>query len=113
MHKVHFTEDLPCTRVFLLHVKSYVVGQTSSSCCGVEVRAEPSSLSSNRGSKLRGPSQNIPCVISKRDVNITKPSKIKMICQVCHPGKQLTFRILEASPVDQQKIPHFTFINSP
>ncbi|GBM33001.1 hypothetical protein AVEN_263495-1 [Araneus ventricosus] len=31
-----------------------------------------SSSSSDRGSKLRGPSQNSPRVASKRDVNITK-----------------------------------------
>ncbi|GBM06296.1 hypothetical protein AVEN_208981-1 [Araneus ventricosus] len=36
------------------------------------VPAQVSSSSSDRGSKLRGPSQNSPRVASKRDVNITK-----------------------------------------
>ncbi|GBN30552.1 hypothetical protein AVEN_11320-1 [Araneus ventricosus] len=34
--------------------------------------ARASSSSSGHCSKLRGPSQNSPCVASKRDVNITK-----------------------------------------
>ncbi|GBN56255.1 hypothetical protein AVEN_213548-1 [Araneus ventricosus] len=36
------------------------------------VPAQVSSSSSDRGSKLRGPSQNSPRVASKRDVNKTK-----------------------------------------
>ncbi|GBO03691.1 hypothetical protein AVEN_188121-1 [Araneus ventricosus] len=51
-------------------------GQTPSRWCGVEAwrgaRAQVSSSSSDRGSKLRGPSQNSRCVASKWDVNITK-----------------------------------------
>ncbi|GBL85872.1 hypothetical protein AVEN_63195-1 [Araneus ventricosus] len=39
---------------------------------GEGVPAHVSSTSSDRGSKLRGPSQNNPHVASKRDVNITK-----------------------------------------
>ncbi|GBM78500.1 hypothetical protein AVEN_266025-1 [Araneus ventricosus] len=54
-------------------------GQTPSRWCGVEawrgVPSQVSSSSSDRGSKLRGPSPNSPRVASKRDVNITKPKK--------------------------------------
>ncbi|GBN35974.1 hypothetical protein AVEN_22430-1 [Araneus ventricosus] len=38
------------------------------------VPAQVSSSSSDRGSNLRGPSQNSPRTVSKRDVNITKLS---------------------------------------
>ncbi|GBN78014.1 hypothetical protein AVEN_199053-1 [Araneus ventricosus] len=60
----------------LLHVKSYVVAKGPS--FGVEwkfgegVPAQASSSSSDCGSKLRGPSQNIPRVALKLDVNISK-----------------------------------------
>ncbi|GBL92177.1 hypothetical protein AVEN_91518-1 [Araneus ventricosus] len=62
-------------------------GQTSSRWCGVAwkfgegVPAQVSSSSSDRGSKLRGSSQNSPHVASKRDVNITKPSYL-ICCQI-------------------------------
>ncbi|GBL92163.1 hypothetical protein AVEN_91509-1 [Araneus ventricosus] len=39
---------------------------------GEGMRAHLSSSSSDRSSKLRGPSQNSPRVASKRDINITK-----------------------------------------
>ncbi|GBN17450.1 hypothetical protein AVEN_232543-1 [Araneus ventricosus] len=42
---------------------------------GEGVPAQVSSLSSDHGSKLRGPSQNSPRVASKRDVNIAKLNK--------------------------------------
>ncbi|GBN32152.1 hypothetical protein AVEN_136391-1, partial [Araneus ventricosus] len=41
---------------------------------GEEVPAQVSSSSSDRGSKIRGPSQNSPRVASKRNVTITKLS---------------------------------------
>ncbi|GBL85800.1 hypothetical protein AVEN_63142-1 [Araneus ventricosus] len=44
--------------------------------CGDGVPAQVSSSSSDRGSKLRGQSQNSPRVASKRDVNITKLNHI-------------------------------------
>ncbi|GBM36318.1 hypothetical protein AVEN_212877-1 [Araneus ventricosus] len=51
----------------LLHVKSYVAQQTSSRWCGAEVwrrdATRVSSSSSERGSKLRGSSQNSPPVV--------------------------------------------------
>ncbi|GBM28655.1 hypothetical protein AVEN_629-1 [Araneus ventricosus] len=45
---------------------------------GEGVPAQVSSSSSDRGSKLRGPSQNSPRVASKRDINITKPLSVGM-----------------------------------
>ncbi|GBL97333.1 hypothetical protein AVEN_170458-1 [Araneus ventricosus] len=48
---------------------------------GDGVPAQASSSSSDRGSKLRGPSQNSPRVASKRDVNITKPLCILACCR--------------------------------
>ncbi|GBM17255.1 hypothetical protein AVEN_223794-1 [Araneus ventricosus] len=60
----------------LLHAKSYVVAKRPP--VGVAwkfsegVPAQVSSSSSDRGSKLQGPSQNSPRVASKRGVNITK-----------------------------------------
>ncbi|GBN21589.1 hypothetical protein AVEN_112388-1 [Araneus ventricosus] len=65
----------------LLHVKSYVVAKRPP--VGVEwelgegVPAQVLSSSSDRGSKLRGPSQISPRVASKRDVNITKLNQTK------------------------------------
>ncbi|GBN05870.1 Aspartyl/asparaginyl beta-hydroxylase [Araneus ventricosus] len=60
----------------LLHVKSYVVVKRPPVGVawkfGEGVPARVSSSSSDRGSKLRGPSQNSPRVASKRDINITK-----------------------------------------
>ncbi|GBN44597.1 hypothetical protein AVEN_190989-1 [Araneus ventricosus] len=60
----------------LLHVKSYVVAKRLPVGVawkfGKGVPAQVSSSSSDRGSKLRGPSQNSPRVAAKRDVNITK-----------------------------------------
>ncbi|GBN04805.1 hypothetical protein AVEN_270735-1 [Araneus ventricosus] len=44
---------------------------------GEGVPAHVSSSSSDRGSKLRGPSQNSPRVASKRDVNIAKLKKLQ------------------------------------
>ncbi|GBM82176.1 hypothetical protein AVEN_40258-1 [Araneus ventricosus] len=59
---------LKIRRVFgLLQVKSYVRSQPSSRWCGVKIwRSEPAqvlSSSSDRDSKLRGPSQNSPRVL--------------------------------------------------
>ncbi|GBL90957.1 hypothetical protein AVEN_203811-1, partial [Araneus ventricosus] len=66
-------EDSPC--MGLLHAKSYVVTKRTpvgvARKFGGEVPAQASSLSSDRGSKLRGPSLNSPRVASKRDVNLT------------------------------------------
>ncbi|GBO11827.1 hypothetical protein AVEN_224339-1 [Araneus ventricosus] len=60
----------------LLHAKSYVLAKRPPVVVvlkfGEGVPAQVSSSSSDRGSKLRGPSQNSPRVASKRDVNITK-----------------------------------------
>ncbi|GBL87373.1 hypothetical protein AVEN_118326-1 [Araneus ventricosus] len=60
----------------LLYAKSYVVAKRSPVGVvrkfGEGVPAQVSSSSSDRGSKLRGPSQNSPRVASKRDVNETK-----------------------------------------
>ncbi|GBL75060.1 hypothetical protein AVEN_243843-1 [Araneus ventricosus] len=59
----------------LLHVKTYVWGQTSSVLCiSLEcvVPAQAPSSSSDRGSKLRDPSQNSLRIVSKRDVNLIK-----------------------------------------
>ncbi|GBL95497.1 hypothetical protein AVEN_54105-1 [Araneus ventricosus] len=66
----------------LLHIKSCVRGQTSSRWCNAEVwrgvPAQVSSLSSDCGSKLRGPNQNSPRVASKRGViYITKLNRIR------------------------------------
>ncbi|GBL79053.1 hypothetical protein AVEN_48999-1 [Araneus ventricosus] len=54
----------------LMHLFSPPVGVAWK--LGEEVPAQVSSSLSDRGSKLRGPSQNSPRVASKRDVNITK-----------------------------------------
>ncbi|GBM62631.1 hypothetical protein AVEN_187037-1 [Araneus ventricosus] len=43
-----------------------------------EVPAQVSSTSSDKGSKLRGPSQNSPRVSSERDVNMTKLPKNRL-----------------------------------
>ncbi|GBM00525.1 hypothetical protein AVEN_77339-1 [Araneus ventricosus] len=60
----------------LLHVKSYVVVKRSYAGVvykfGDRVPAQVWSLSTDRGSKLRGPSQNRPLVTSKRELNIIK-----------------------------------------
>ncbi|GBN96799.1 hypothetical protein AVEN_123936-1 [Araneus ventricosus] len=44
---------------------------------GKEVGAQVSSSSSDHGSKLRGPSQNSPRAAAKRDVNITKLTRVR------------------------------------
>ncbi|GBO14868.1 hypothetical protein AVEN_154211-1 [Araneus ventricosus] len=46
--------------------------------------AQESSSSSDLGSKFRGPSQNIPRVASKRDINVTKLNNTK-----CFNGAKL------------------------
>ncbi|GBL78800.1 hypothetical protein AVEN_65334-1 [Araneus ventricosus] len=60
----------------LLHVKSYVGVKGSPAGLLRKFRegvpAQASSSSSERGSKLRGPSQNSSSVASKRDVNVNK-----------------------------------------
>nr|GBM71797.1 hypothetical protein AVEN_84168-1 [Araneus ventricosus] len=60
----------------LLHAKSYVVAKRPPAGVawklGEGVSAQASSSSSDRGSKLRGPSQTSPRVASKRDVNVTE-----------------------------------------
>ncbi|GBM28532.1 hypothetical protein AVEN_70130-1 [Araneus ventricosus] len=65
--------------VGLLHVKSGVVGQTSSRRCGAEFRREvPAQVlfsSSDSVSWFRGPSQNSPPAASKRDVDVTKQTQ--------------------------------------
>ncbi|GBM76070.1 hypothetical protein AVEN_167490-1 [Araneus ventricosus] len=53
------------------------------------VPAQVSSSSSDRGSKLRGPSQNSPRVASKRDVNITKTQEILYVNSEGTPGESL------------------------
>ncbi|GBM00363.1 hypothetical protein AVEN_179183-1 [Araneus ventricosus] len=64
------------SRLWGRRVKSYVVAKRppvgAAWKFGDGVLAHLSSLSSDRDSKLRGPSQNSPRVASKRDVNITK-----------------------------------------
>ncbi|GBL88461.1 hypothetical protein AVEN_159060-1 [Araneus ventricosus] len=69
------TEDPPCMRA-PLHAKSYVGDKRPPAGVvwkfGEGVPAQVSSSSSDSGSKLRDPSQNIPFVASKRDANITK-----------------------------------------
>ncbi|GBN32861.1 hypothetical protein AVEN_89555-1 [Araneus ventricosus] len=73
------TDDPSC--IGPVDVKSYVEGQTFSRWCGAEAcRGSSNScvvVSSDRGSKLRKPSQNSPRVSSKRDVNITKTTTKK------------------------------------
>ncbi|GBM02193.1 hypothetical protein AVEN_190610-1 [Araneus ventricosus] len=68
-------DSLKIRRVWgLLHAKSSVVVKRPPVGVawkfGEGVPAQVSSSSSDRGSKLRGPSQNSPRVASKRDVNI-------------------------------------------
>ncbi|GBN51751.1 hypothetical protein AVEN_55025-1 [Araneus ventricosus] len=71
--KPNSTED--CRVWGLLHAKSYVVAKCPpigvAQKFGEGVPAQVSSLSSDCGSKLRGPSLNSPHVASKRDVNLT------------------------------------------
>ncbi|GBM34897.1 hypothetical protein AVEN_41448-1 [Araneus ventricosus] len=59
----------------LLHSKSYVVAKRPPAGVarkfGEGMPAQVSSSSSDRGSKLRGPSLNSPRAASKRDFNIT------------------------------------------
>ncbi|GBM64854.1 hypothetical protein AVEN_157106-1 [Araneus ventricosus] len=60
-----------------LHIKIIFSDQTSSCWSGQEIwrrgwQAQMFSLSSDHGSKLRGPSQNSLHVASKRSVNIIK-----------------------------------------
>ncbi|GBN19525.1 hypothetical protein AVEN_76265-1 [Araneus ventricosus] len=68
------TEDPPCMGP--LHAKSYVETKRPPADVGRKfgewMPAQVPSSSSDRGSKLRGLSQNSPRVASKRDVNITK-----------------------------------------
>ncbi|GBM47447.1 hypothetical protein AVEN_7701-1 [Araneus ventricosus] len=59
----------------MLHSKWYAGAQFSSrlwGCGSLETSVPVQVSSSDRGSKLRGPSQNGPSVASKRVVNITK-----------------------------------------
>ncbi|GBN90533.1 hypothetical protein AVEN_209697-1 [Araneus ventricosus] len=67
----------------LLHAKSYAVAKRPpvgvARKCGEGVPTQASSSSSDRGSRLRGPSQNGLRVASKRDVNITKPNQTSMV----------------------------------
>ncbi|GBM98781.1 hypothetical protein AVEN_139132-1 [Araneus ventricosus] len=60
----------------LLHVKLYVVAKCPPVGAvrkfGEGMPAQMSSSSSDRCLRFRGPSQNIPRVASKRDVNITR-----------------------------------------
>ncbi|GBM96667.1 hypothetical protein AVEN_29485-1 [Araneus ventricosus] len=76
--------------VGLLHVKSYVLAELPSAGVvrkfGEEVPAQVSSSSSDRGRKLRGPSQNRPCVASKRGVNVTKLKITWLMLPVIHPN---------------------------
>ncbi|GBN43514.1 hypothetical protein AVEN_9096-1 [Araneus ventricosus] len=78
----------------LLHVKSYVGRQTPSRWCGAEVwrgmLAQVSSSSSDRGSKLGGPSHDSPRVASKRDDNVTH---LNLPPTHCGPTK-LKFRLV-------------------
>ncbi|GBM84883.1 hypothetical protein AVEN_49930-1 [Araneus ventricosus] len=59
-----------------LHLKAYIGTKRSTvgmvRKLGERVPAQALSSSSDRGSKLRGPSQNSPRVVSKRVINITK-----------------------------------------
>ncbi|GBN95257.1 hypothetical protein AVEN_119500-1 [Araneus ventricosus] len=69
--------SLKCVFGGLLHIKSYVVGQTSSCWCVVEVWREGCQFSCRPRHlaavlKLLDPSQNSSRVASKSDVNITK-----------------------------------------
>ncbi|GBL72126.1 hypothetical protein AVEN_115130-1 [Araneus ventricosus] len=75
----HVRDPLPLKtrRVWgLVHVKSYIVVKRPPVGMawkfGEGVPAQVSFSSSDRGSKLGGPSQNSPRVASKRDVNVTK-----------------------------------------
>ncbi|GBL82671.1 hypothetical protein AVEN_263740-1 [Araneus ventricosus] len=68
--KLDSNEDPSCIG---LHTNSYVGGQTSPLWCGSLEKGVPAQASSSdRGSKLRGPSQNSPRVASKWDVNMAK-----------------------------------------
>ncbi|GBM07171.1 hypothetical protein AVEN_15418-1 [Araneus ventricosus] len=74
------TEDLPCMCVRQIMRRE----PNDPRWCGAEVwRGAPglvSSSSSDRWSKLRGPSQNSSRVASKRDVNIIKPNFLYIAC---------------------------------
>ncbi|GBM57799.1 hypothetical protein AVEN_262570-1 [Araneus ventricosus] len=71
----------------LFHAKSYVVAKRPpvgvARKFGEEVPAQTSSSPSDRGSKLRGPSQDSPRVASKRDVNITKLNLPRSLTSSC------------------------------
>ncbi|GBM28608.1 hypothetical protein AVEN_72179-1 [Araneus ventricosus] len=72
------TEDPPCIGPAALQpIRS---GQTSSRWCGANLGEEAPSQAppplSDPCSKLRGTSQNSPCVASKHDVNITKLKRV-------------------------------------
>ncbi|GBN94180.1 hypothetical protein AVEN_228807-1 [Araneus ventricosus] len=54
---------------------------------GEGVPAQVWSSSSDRGSKLRAPSQNSPRVPSERDVNITKLNKDTVVVVEIHTGQ--------------------------
>ncbi|GBL92808.1 hypothetical protein AVEN_4518-1 [Araneus ventricosus] len=60
--------------VGMLHLKLHIEGKTSSRWCGAEIwRGVPTQASSSeRGSKLRGSSQNKPLVASNSGINISK-----------------------------------------
>ncbi|GBM29887.1 hypothetical protein AVEN_246451-1 [Araneus ventricosus] len=81
----------------LLHAKSYVVAERPPAGVawklGEGVPAQVSS--SDRGSKLRGPSQNSPRVASKRDVNISNPNCLRdqILTVICEFQRQYVLRI--------------------
>ncbi|GBN15965.1 hypothetical protein AVEN_124775-1 [Araneus ventricosus] len=73
------TKDPSC----IVPAKSYVRRKSSSRWCEefverVPAQVQVSSSSSDRGSKLRDPSQNSPLVASKWDINETKPFDMRM-----------------------------------
>ncbi|GBN83023.1 hypothetical protein AVEN_62820-1 [Araneus ventricosus] len=76
--KPYSTEDPPC----MGHAAGLIIhsAHMHSRWCGAEVwkvmvPAQATLSSGDRGSKLRGPSQNRPSVPSKPEANITKPSQ--------------------------------------
>ncbi|GBN72378.1 hypothetical protein AVEN_76571-1 [Araneus ventricosus] len=64
---------------------------------GEGVPAQVSSSSSDRDSKLRGPSQNSPRVASKRDVNITKTKLREILTRIAHLCPNLFHVVYERS----------------
>ncbi|GBM69472.1 hypothetical protein AVEN_168314-1 [Araneus ventricosus] len=73
------TEDPPCMWACCM-LNNSEVAKRPPACMlrrfGEMVPAQVSSLSSDNGSKLRGPPQNNPRDTSIRDVNITKPKSV-------------------------------------